>query len=401
MNNEISFAPLIPLIGGFPLGAEVALGKPPKAIYSYKGFDSNDSHYVNYQQNTLNRNIEYKDISVSDDHDSVDIVVCTPPCAGLSSFNASKNPESRGAGCAKNDWMYISITDAIEKLSAKVVLVENAPALYTKKGEPVASKIYEIAKEHGYSLTLYKTSTMFHGIPQNRKRTFAILWKSSVSPYIEYYNRDRLEFDEFVNNYKTNTINLDHISDSILEDPFYKFVKHKFPNNDIRSLLKGIKKQSVFEFVKYHNLLDESIDYFIAHDNKKGEKLATHAKNKLMDGGNVWDGTVNVYGDTIGALTGRNMSSTLHPSEDRSLTIGEALHIMGFPNDFELLGGRKNMNHIAQNVPVCTARDMVLQAEKFVNGELQLSESDFIKQNNWKQQIDYESESHKEEITLF
>ena len=40
--SDITWAPLIPLIGGLPLGAEKATGKPPEAIYSYEGFEAND-----------------------------------------------------------------------------------------------------------------------------------------------------------------------------------------------------------------------------------------------------------------------------------------------------------------------------------------------------------------------
>ena len=57
--KEITWAPLIPLIGGQALGAEKAFGKPPEAIYSFGGFEANDNHYVNYQQNTLGRDIPY------------------------------------------------------------------------------------------------------------------------------------------------------------------------------------------------------------------------------------------------------------------------------------------------------------------------------------------------------
>ena len=34
MSNEILWAPNIPLIGGFPLGAQKAFGNDPVAIYS-------------------------------------------------------------------------------------------------------------------------------------------------------------------------------------------------------------------------------------------------------------------------------------------------------------------------------------------------------------------------------
>ncbi len=63
-NEEITWAPIVPLIGGFPLGAEQAIGKPPVEIFSYEGFDANDSQYVNFQHNTRGReDIPYAEIN--------------------------------------------------------------------------------------------------------------------------------------------------------------------------------------------------------------------------------------------------------------------------------------------------------------------------------------------------
>jgi hypothetical protein len=53
--KQIKWAPIISLIGGFSVGAEMAIGHEPEEIYSYDGFQGNDSSYVNYQQNTLER----------------------------------------------------------------------------------------------------------------------------------------------------------------------------------------------------------------------------------------------------------------------------------------------------------------------------------------------------------
>jgi len=85
---------------------------------------------------------------------------------------------------------------------------------------------------------------------------------------------------------------------------------------------------------------------------------------------------------------------TIHPEEDRSLNIREALHMMAFPHDFELVGGLSKMNHIAQNVPVCTAASMVEEAIKFINGDLEMSNGDFVKQNNHNETIDVGSVEH-------
>lgn len=77
--NKISWAPLIPLIGGFPLGAEMAFGYPPEAIFSYNGFLDNDSNYINYQNNILKNNLDYNIIDEEFNNRHIDLLVCTPP----------------------------------------------------------------------------------------------------------------------------------------------------------------------------------------------------------------------------------------------------------------------------------------------------------------------------------
>lgn len=78
--EDITWAPLIPLIGGGPLGAEEAIGKPPEFVASYTGFWANDSQYMNYQNNTLGRNIPYINLTENQDFkQKVNIVIATPP----------------------------------------------------------------------------------------------------------------------------------------------------------------------------------------------------------------------------------------------------------------------------------------------------------------------------------
>jgi site-specific DNA-cytosine methylase len=112
--------------------------------------------------NKNDENIKFKDI---------DIVVSIPICSGLSLINTSK---SRGANAEQNDNMYNITTLALEKIKPKCFIFENAPALYTKSGALVVDNLFNIAKKNNYSMSLIKTDTFLHGIPQHRHRTFAI-----------------------------------------------------------------------------------------------------------------------------------------------------------------------------------------------------------------------------------
>jgi len=391
MSKEITWAPLIPLIGGQMLGAEKAFGKPPEVIYSYDGFQDNDSHYVNYQQVTKGRDIPY--VLLDSDNPKikkVDVVSGTPPCAALSQLNTGTTAESKGAGCAKNEWMYKVFEDGIDILGAKVVIVENAPALYTNKGRPVANNLYDICAQRGYSLSLYKTSTRYHGVPQGRDRTFAIGWKSESSPVMNWYNRPRKNFAEYLQEIPDNALHQDLIINKhVPDEPYYNFIKTK-TNRDVREIMVEEDCKTTLNYIMKKGWMKEANEWFHRTGNEKGIKYSDHAIKKFADGKGVWDGSVHVFGEYMNAVIGRNMVDTMHPIEERSLTIREALHMMGFPEDFELLHGLKKMNHIAQNVPVPTSRDLHKEIQKFLKDELPLSETTYLRQNNHKQLMEFD-----------
>jgi site-specific DNA-cytosine methylase len=400
--ENIKWAPLIPLIGGQPLGAELAFGNAPRAIYSYDGFQANDSHYVNYQQNTLGRNdIQY----VTLDEDTIfpkDIQVIngTPPCAALSQLNTGKTEAAKGAGCAKNEWMYKVFEDAIDNFKVRVVVVENAPALFTTKGKTVAENLFKICEARGYSLTLYKTSTKYHGIPQARDRTFAIAWDSETAPIMNWYKRDRDDFSTYLDKISDNDLQQDIvINPKVSEEPYFSFIRH-LTNEDPRKILIKNKHITAFNYVNKNGYLQQALEWFRETDNEKGIKYAEHAVKKFSEGLGIWDGSTHVFGDCMNAVIGRNMSDTIHPKHNRSLTIREALHMMGFPSDFELIGGRSKSNHIAQNVPACTAKDIHLEIAKYLRGELEMSTTNYLRQNNHKEVTENDPLGSDNRVTL-
>jgi site-specific DNA-cytosine methylase len=284
--------------------------------------------------------------------------------------------------------MYMVFQDGIDKLGAKVVIVENAPALFTNKGRPVANRLYEICAERGYSLSLYKTSTRFHGVPQGRDRTFAIGWKSDSAPVMNWYNKDRKDFTEYLQEIPEDALHQDLvINKNVPDEPYYNFIKTK-TNRDVREIMIEENVKTTLNYVCKKGWMKEANEWFHKTGNEKGIKYSDHAIMKFADGKGVWDGSVHVFGEYMNAVIGRNMVDTMHPTEERSLTIREALHMMGFPPNFELLGGLKKMNHIAQNVPVPTSRDLHTEIAKFLTGKLELSDTTYLRQNNHKQLLE-------------
>lgn len=382
--EDITWAPIIPLIGGFPLGAELAIEKEPEFVASYSGFWANDQHYMNYQNTTLGRDIKYINLTEEDSFEQkVNIIVGTPPCAALSQLNTGKSPEVKGSGCAKNEWMYQVVYDGVNRCDADVIIIENAPALFTNKGAGVAKRLEEIAEELGRSISFYKTSTHYHGIPQARDRTFALIWKMEHAPILNWYKRAYKPFDEYLNEVPSDSLQQDIIiNPKVADEPYYRFIKHKTGNKNAREEIRRAGKKTAFQWVQKHDLLDEAAIWFKDTGDDKALRLAEHAQYKFSIGKGIWDGSVHIASEHTQAWIGRNMNDTIHPTEDRSCTIRESLHIMGFPHEFELLGGRKNSNVIAQNVPTCTARDIVEEAVQALIGNRESSKLKVFKQNN-------------------
>lgn len=384
--NDITWAPIIPLIGGQMLGAEKAFGKPPEAIYSYDGFGANDSHYVNYQQNVKKRDVPYIMIPESKGK-HIDVISGTPPCSALSMLNTGKTEEAKGANCAKNEWMYEVFEEAINRFSAKAVVVENAPSLFTNKGRAVANNLFDICQKYGYSLTLYKTSTKYHGIPQARDRTFAIGWKSEKAPIMSWYKRNRKDFKEYLSELEENALQHELVINKKLDDePYYQFIKSR-TNENPRDVIIRSGNVTALNYVRRAGLIEEANRWMHETGHERGIKVSDHAIKKFADGKGVWDSSTHVFETCMNAVIGRNLADTIHPIHDRSLTIREALHMMGFPHDFELVGGLAKMNHIAQNVPVPTSCDIHTEIGKFVRGELEMSDTNYFRQDNHNEKM--------------
>jgi site-specific DNA-cytosine methylase len=379
--SDITWAPIIPLIGGQMIGAEEAFGTSPKAIYSYPDFKSNDKHYVNYQNNVKSRAIPY--IMVEDAlADNIDVISGTPPCAGLSSQNMGKTEDVKGASSTTNQWIYNIFNEGINKFNAKAIVVENAPALFTPKGQDVANHLLGLCENSGYSLSLYKTSTKYHGIPQARDRTFAIAWQSETCPIMGWYKRPRKTFGQYLNQLDDSVMQMqDILNDDLTNEPYYAYVAST-TNKNAREVISQSGAVTAWKHVLKTDQLHKSNKWFHETGHEEGIRLSDHAVKKLSSGGNVWDGSVRVFEDCMHTVMHRNIKTTIHPKFNRSLSIREAMHMMGLPNDFELLGGMPKLNHIAQNVPVTTSRDIHLEVAKFIRGELPMTETNFYRQDN-------------------
>lgn len=400
MSTNIKFGTIIPLIGGSAIGCANSSGSLPAFHLSYDAFAANESHLEKYWPSVPMYRLDNTNTSIPEStFTNVDYVNSTCPCAGLSLLNTARGSDSsRGGDAIQNRWMYESSGYILQNVKPKVLWGENAPGLFTKMGENVVNRLREIGEKHGYSFSLIKTNTELHGIPQRRLRTFYFFWNTPTVPMLNWKFREKKPLLDYLN---------DIPKDATLQNMFMvkgKVTEHFRPYEFVlereglshSEFSKKFKKGTIAQYLEKDNLLDECISWLHQRypnegfSNKNSTKtfidMLHHQKNKLADGKGYWDASPHFFHESFSALIGRNMFNGVHPVENRYLNVREMLHLMGMPHNFEISDSRQ-VNHIAQNVPVRTAQDMADEVGKFCNGLLKMTPYKFMKQDNTAQRI--------------
>ena len=389
-----NYASIVPLIGGETIAMQNVFGKRPEYILSYEGFENNDQHLVEYYK----REVPYHLIQDDDipQVESVDVINTVCPCAGLSSLSVSSSSDA-----AANDWMRTSARHVLGTLRPKVFWGENAPRLASKMGEPVVEDLRHIARENGYTFSIYKTKSILHGLSQVRDRTFYFFWKGNKIPVFEYIKREHEKIEDTIRSVKrdlSDPMNVPANPGVPSEDAYYRYVLEEVEGGITHSQFQDKIERSINPQHYIEDVACISYDKVAEWMTKNGyEKQAARCMTmhqKLQAGGNIMRRGPEIPKGHIGAFVGHYPHFLTHPDEDRYLTIRECLSIMKLPSDFILQGGRKNLNHICQNVPVTTAQDMALHVLKFVDGRLDNSmiETDYLVQDNKTNTLDYKKE---------
>ncbi len=391
MNNNLKWGTIVPLIGGMSVANKNVTGNDPAFFLSYDAFAANDSHAINYFKDTPYFAINDEENTLPAEQlalfQDVDFVSAVCPCAGLSMLNANTNKtsdKSRGSDATQNEWMYKSAKLVLEQVKPKVFWGENAPGLYTNLGLGVVEKLKDIGYRAGYSLSIIKTNTFLHGIPQHRQRTFYFFWQNSEAPILNYYKREAPHLSEYLDMVPADATLMDvpfGLGD-LTNNSWLEFLKTK--DYDIQKALKA-KEITVLQIILKQGWLDDAIQWSEANDKKDVFKFASHVKKKTADNMGYWDATPLVFNEATNAIIAKN-AGIVHPSGQRGITVREAMHLMGLPHDFNLVS--KHWNHICQNVPVKTASDWTTEVTRFIKGEISNFGGEFVKQNNVYQKIE-------------
>ena len=355
-----------------------AFGTNPDYLLSYTPFSNNDSHLVNHL-----KDVPYILLDQGGKHPhQVDIVNAVCPCAGLSSLSPSANSDA-----AVNDWMMITAKYVLEEMKPQVFWGENAPRFAGEMGKPIVNKLHKLASENGYTMSVYRTKSLLHGISQVRERSFYFFWKGDKVPVFNFFEKQRAPIEELFNTIKSNATQQEVTNKKIpsKDDPYYRYVLEVM-NEGIshREFQQKLTKSADV----MHYMEENGHTYRMAKSffEKEGyTKLAAKVdliQDKLDAGGNIMRRASYIPKDYIGAFVGHLPVSMTHPYEDRYLTYRECMTIMGLPQDFELLNPARNLNHVCQNVPVGTATDMATEIKAVLEGKRDMLNASLLYQFN-------------------
>jgi len=309
----------------------------------------------------------------------VDVLMATPPCQGMSSANYKKGDE------IDRNSLVVEAIHLVKKIKPRIFVFENVRAFLTTmcidKNDDVLPIKECIIKNLGdqYNLFYKVVNFMEYGIPSSRPRTLVI-----------GTSKEEQNFSP-LNLFPLKAKKVKTVRDVI---------------GDLSSLNYGERDDNdiYHSFRVYPEYMREWI-----HDLKEGETAFKNSPDKvpykLVDGkrqilksGFMGNKFCRMYWDRPApCITTRNdqlaSQSTIHPSDDRVLSIRELMRVMSIPEDFkwvEIETKEKVDNAetlIRQSIGEAVPTGIILQIAKNINEMLDYD--DFIK--SYDSSIDYEA----------
>ena len=316
------------------------------------------------QNYLVENNIEYSD---------VDLVIGGPPCQSFSTVGRRQYDERAQ--------MYKEYRRMLSFLQPKVFLFENVTGLMTMKnavGLPVLEDIkreFSDFSDFGIDLSYeIKESVMnakHFGVPQNRERVFLVGMRRDLESEFnwEFPDAELISEDEFLT----------------LEDAI----------GDLPKLGNGEKKEYYESnpYTFYQKLMRNNSVELTHHVNGlNGERMLKIMKtvtpgkgknyiNELVEAGKLDEkyfltsGYHNTYGklwwDRPSSTITNNLSTPsslrcIHPIQNRALTPREGARIQSFPDTFQFIGNKENINsQIGNAVPPLLAMAIAQKLTSF------------------------------------
>jgi len=310
----------------------------------------------------FNRQINPKDLTQVQPDSKPDIIVGSPPCQGFSNEGYKKVDDPRNSLV----WIFF---DIVEQVSPKVWLFENVPGFKRLYKGQYFKALKERLDSMEYHWTHYFLTSTDFGVPQKRKRFFAIgakdfkpdMPEASHSPDL---NRSILSLDVTPTLWEA----ISDLPEVRIGEKKGIFKYDKEPEN---SYQRWIREDS---FEVYNHTTQN-------HSERVLEKI------RAVPVGNGMESFVDKYDENKVAYCGgyrrakknepsytaywtRGMTS-IHPEQDRFLSPRECARIQSFPDRFIFKGATiENYTQVCNAVPPLVARAFGRYLLKVLTGKV-------------------------------
>lgn len=256
----------------------------------------------------------------NEDLDEVDVVIATPPCQGMSTANYKKGDES------KRNSLVVEAISIIKEIKPKIFIFENVKAFLKTdctdiNGEiiPIKESIY---RNLGDEYHIYARVINFkeYGVPSSRPRTIVIGTKKK---YIHFspLNIFPLKSKQYT------------VRDVIGDLPSLSF--GEMSNSDVFHFFREYPKymEEWIAHIKEGESAFQNPDPYKPYKMVDGEKV-------ILKGAHMGNKFRRLFWDKAGAcIATRNdqlaSQDTIHPSDNRVLSIRELMRLMTIPDDFK------------------------------------------------------------------
>lgn len=413
--SNITVTHFIPLIGPF-VEASNRLGLNTTQIVSYQKMQGNEQHIY------FNGNFKGDPILIPDDDlneynasldnmkryikenniKGTDLVLGVPPCAGFSMLSNNTSADAKANLCMIETIKFFVASES------KVLCFENAPGFAGQKGLDFIERYVEPILPSEYKMTLVKTDTNQHGIPQNRPRTFMYIYKSDVNKklinvedihhktlkemfvgldeaetednlHVFLKGKDIENWIEWANSPQGNTIvkdiiiekldNEDYRQDIIVETfrrirevPGFEITGNEYVKENMRKLKAKCEAKGAITF------RDSGPIIFRKRTSAIVGKNNTNLSRTFINLSGKW---VDLFNEWLPKQDKSTVVADIQKAEIkiRPVTMREKMRMMGWQDTYMVADYVRNNNHICQSVPVTTAVSAVTWALQILKNE--------------------------------
>lgn len=304
----------------------------------------NNQNAVNTYKKNIGDHIKCADIT-KEDIDLIpkaDVVIGGPPCQSFSLAGMRNVEDARG----QLIWHYMRI---IEKLEPKAFVFENVTGLLSAKNsnkEKIVDLLKKAFQDIGYSVEMSILNAADYGVPQKRKRVIIVGLKGNnrfIFPTPTHGDGNSLK------PYVTVSDALDDLPAATSDEDVCVQYRNK-PKTEYQMLMRRGNGDTVSEH--FMPTLSELDKYIISHVKPGGNYMdipkdvnSKRIQRLQRDGGhttcygrmlpNEPSYTINTY------FNRPNVGCNIHYSQDRLITVREALRLQSFPDCYQIVSTSK------------------------------------------------------------